>query len=233
MSRHVVPRYRGRAELDTAPAKLVSTLLSVAAAGLVDGGRFRRGRQYMLDGSVTALTVDQGELIGEVQGSRSDAYRVRIGTRLVPAPVLTGVALSDRQALAAIAPDTDELDADCTCPDGGSPCKHVAAVLLAFAAEAGDDPGLMLAWRCGDVAPRSRAAIGSRLRRDSPRTAPVPSPFATPEWRVYFGSPEALSPHHLDLEPLRIGYERLGPFDVSEAVRSAHAAMRSAGRLFS
>ncbi len=156
----VVPQARTRAQLREAPAKLVATLLSVTTAGLMDAGRFRRGREYASSGAVTELVISVGTLRGTVSGSRREPYVVEVHTDIVAAPP-GGTA--NVQALTAITPDADDLRAMCTCPDGAeTTCKHAAAVLLAFAEEAGDRPELLVAWRCGAAAPSAKATIGSR-----------------------------------------------------------------------
>jgi len=229
MSRTIVPRSRSRSELEAAPAKLVATLLSVAAAGLVDGGRFRRGREYATQGNVVDLRVEPGSLHGTVQGSRADPYVVEIETATVLRPPIT-----DGRGVAAVVPDVDELGSVCSCPEGGD-CKHVVAVLLAFAAEAGDRPDLLLEWRCGDQPPR--ASIGSRAGRRAEqawrdRPPPTTSPFETPAWQAFFGLglDDPPLPDRRVLDSAELGTELLGPFDVTAMVRSMHAAMRSAVR---
>jgi hypothetical protein len=225
----VVPQSRTRAQLAEAPAKLVSTLLSVTTAGLLDAGRFRRGREYASSGAVTELVVSPGTLHGTVMGSRREPYAVEVHTDIVAAPA-SGTA--SVQGLTAITPDADDLHAMCTCPDGmETTCKHAAAVLLAFAEEAGDRPELLVAWRCGAGAPVARATIGSRLRetpsapssdrasvtgiagrvgvgvghqagRVGGRAAGVaPSPFATPAWLDFVDFPTALPAVDEPLDP--------------------------------
>ena len=226
MSTRITPRVRSREQLDAAPAKLVATLISVAAAGLVDAGRFRRGRQYALEGAVGELVVAQGVLRGSVMGSRREPYEVRVTTDLVPAPP----DAPTRQQLAALVPAMEELEASCTCPDADErPCKHAAAVLLAFAAEAAEDPSLLIAWRCGDVPARARAGVGSRVRHIGPAgrdvAAPV-SPFSSPQWQAFFGFAAEMTVPEIDDGDPDLGTEHLGPFDVSAMVRSAHASMR-------
>jgi hypothetical protein len=251
------PRVRNRTELAAAPAKLVATLLSVATAGLLESGRFRRGREYASSGAVVQLVVSPRMLRGTVMGSRREPYEVEIHTDLVPPPPggATNVA-----ALTAITPDADEMHALCTCPDAAeSVCKHAAAVLLAFAEEAGDRPALLVTWRCGDLPAQERATIGSRRwgsppastverfaargRADNPpdrRSRAPRSPFQTPAWLEFVAfagelpDPDALAAtvaeHASEDGPpgMRLGAERIGSFDLSAMVRSAQQAMRAA-----
>jgi hypothetical protein len=254
----VEPRVRTRQQLAEAPARLVATLLSVATAGLLDAGRFRRGREYASSGAVTSLVVTPRNLLGTVMGSRREPYEVQIQTDLVPPPA-RGVA--NVQALSAITPDADEIQALCTCPDAvESVCKHAAAVLLAFAEETGDRPELLVTWRCGDVPAPDRATIGSRrwgtpessvdrfaararaARANGGSTAP-PSPFATPAWLEYvefaaeMPDADALVDALLTPAPdapqgagrvAPLGSERIGSFDLAGMVRSAQQAMCAA-----
>lgn len=233
MTIRIEPRPRTRRQLDEAPGKIVTTLLSVAAAGLVEPGRFRRGREYQLEGAVSELAVDPGVVRAIVQGSRRTPYEVLISTTFVP-PVGDGTPL-DRHRLAALTPDADDLHLTCTCPDGDAPCKHAAAALLAFAAEAGDRPELLSNWRCGEPKGRARAVVGSRAggpaaARHLPAAAAAASPFASPAWQEFFGAglPDPGEP--IPFEPFGIGAEHLGPFDVSAMIRSAQHAMTLAGR---
>ena len=242
------PRPRTRQQLAEAPAKLVATLLSVATAGLLDAGRFRRGREYASSGAVVRLVVAPRTVRGSVLGSRREPYAVEIHTELVTPPAGD---TSNPAALMSITPDADELHAMCTCPDAAdSVCKHAAAVLLAFAEEAADRPELLVVWRCGDVRPGERATIGSRRwtspselderraasgsRHAERRPAAPPSPFATPEWLEFVAFADELPGADVLTDaggppaPLPLGAERIGGFDLSTMVRSAQQAMRAA-----
>lgn len=147
------------------------------------GGRMQRGRRYARAGQVTSLDVNPGSITALVQGSRrepyvvtvrmavpsttqweliSDEMRERVGfvARLLDGDVPP--ALEDTFAAAGVPlfPSMwDDLDADCTCPDWGNPCKHIAAVLYVFADKLDDDPWLLLAWRG-----RSREDVLAPLR---------------------------------------------------------------------
>ena len=245
----VVPRRRTRQQLSEAPAKLATTLISVATAGMLDAGRFRRGREYATSGAVTELVVRPGSVRGTVQGGRREPYVVDVHTEPGPAPA--GGRVSAQQ-LAALAPAADELAARCTCPDAddGIVCKHAAAVLISLAEEIGDRPELLVVWRHGDAPSRARATIGSRLGSGAARTpapsTPAPSPFASPAWQEFFaapgpiptGRPDGLGPERSEADRHgtdhvgadRLGAERLGQLDLGELVRGARAALRRATR---
>lgn len=139
--------------------------------GMGMGGRLQRGRTYARKGQVISLTIDAGSVTAQVQGSRVRPYRVRIGVtafgkadwarverelagnawylaKLLAGEmpediedVFTGLGLSLFPAGAA------DLTLDCTCPDWGVPCKHLAATFYLLAESFDDDPFQILAWR--------------------------------------------------------------------------------------
>ena len=237
----IVPRQRSKEDLADAPGKLLATMLSVAAAGLLDATRFRRGREYARSGAVTALDIEPGSLHGTVQGSRREPYEVTVHTATVPPPPGTAPAM-----MAAVAPNAADLWADCNCPDGDTgTCKHVVAVLLSFADEVALRPELLSAWRAPAGASPSRAEVGSRRLGPGLATvsslpsrsvvAPPPSPFETEEWREFTATPPSAADPDPVLTavraapPLTLGTERLGGVDLSSMLRSALQAMRAAG----
>lgn len=222
--RHLPVRVVPQRRAGSPPAKLAGTLLSVAAAGLVDPVRFRRGREYAANGSVLELLVAPRRLGATVQGSRRDAYRVEIAVDPAARPAdLTEVPRRDH--IVALSPQADELVTSCTCPDGYQPCKHVAATLLAFADELSWRPELLVRWRCGDDGEaRLRARAGSRAWRGAQPaavTAPSPSPWATPGWQQFLSPPAPIAEVPLPSELPRVGEARLGTVDVATWVRSA------------
>lgn len=233
----VVPRRRAHQHThqhaqrhgDPAPGTLAKALLAVTTAGLLDPGRFRRGREYAATGAVSELIITRGDLRGQVQGSRRTPYVVHVGTELAARP--TDRTTLTSQQLASLCPGPNEMEARCTCPDADEGiCKHAAAVLLVFADEVEERPELLAAWRCGDGAPPARATLGSRRRSAGAPTPapPPPSPFATPAWQEFFSAPSPL-PDAPVVGPASasdaLGTERLGELDLSEMVRSARAAL--------
>jgi uncharacterized Zn finger protein len=145
-----------------------------------DPGRLARGRAYARKGQVIDFELTPGRVTGRVQGSRPQPYRVTIGipaydeqqwTRILAA--LGAQALYRAALLAGEIPHElvelfDELglplfpsalDMTCSCPDWGTPCKHVSAVLYVLAEAFDDDPFLVLAWRG-----RGREELLSALR---------------------------------------------------------------------
>jgi uncharacterized Zn finger protein len=200
------------------PGRLATTMLEVLMAGVADGGRLRRGRDYARNGMVDGLWVGAGHLRGSVIGSRSYAYEVDVWT-----PVLDG-APADASALVLV-PEADDLQFDCTCPDPDEPCKHAVAVVMAFAGAVGDRPELLRTWRLG---PSGRAVVGSRARATSDSAAAQPKVAAheSPEWREFLG--EDLPPAPVESSPPEVpvlGRELIGGIDLTAMVDSAREAL--------
>lgn len=213
--------------------KLASTLLSVTVAGMADPARFRRGKGYVADGSVTRIQLTPGQLVATVEGSRSHGYQVYVTVRTVERPDVSTPDLL-RTQINRLTPEGDDLMVSCTCPDDADPCKHAVAVILAFAAELVSRPELVVEWRCGAAgeAP-ARAQVGSRARpserhlRLAPalpterlRTPESPSPWESPEWVAFLGEQPPAEPVALD-EPVQVRRTMLGTIDLGAWVRSA------------
>jgi uncharacterized Zn finger protein len=139
--------------------------------GMGLGGRLERGRRYARTGQVIEMTVAAGLVSAHVQGSRRTPYRVRISITAYDkaqwaklertladkawyaAQLLSGAMPEDLEEVFAEAglplfPVTGkDLSMDCSCPDWGVPCKHVAAVCYLLAESFDADPFQILAWR--------------------------------------------------------------------------------------
>lgn len=136
--------------------------------------RLARGRNYARRGQVLSLDLDAGQVTASVQGSRARPYRVRVGIAAYGkadwarveerlggdawfvAQLLSGQMPPDIEQVFA---DLDlplfpaaaaDLTLDCSCPDWGVPCKHLAAVLYLLAERFDEDPFQILAWRGRD-----------------------------------------------------------------------------------
>lgn len=236
--------------------KLASTLLSVAVAGSADPARFRRGKSYLLDDAVLRIEVSAGMLRGTVVGSRSTPYEVAVAVSTVPRPAdLTASAGVQREHIAGLAPQSNELLATCTCPDSDDPCKHAVAALLALSAALVSRPELLVEWRCGDAPVTPRATVGSRavgerhlrLVTDTPpnrasssfgvpvprasplrsRATPPPSPFDSDEWREFEGLdlPRPVVPE-IPRSGAAVGTALVDRVDVGVVIRSAIEALR-------
>jgi uncharacterized Zn finger protein len=138
------------------------------------GGRLTRGKNYARRGQVISLVIEPGMVSARVQGSRARPYRVRIGLRAYDkaewgrvtdalvedawytAKLLAGampeeiVDLFDTLGLALFPARQSDLTLDCSCPDWGVPCKHLAAVFYLLAERFDQDPFEILAWRGRD-----------------------------------------------------------------------------------
>lgn len=139
--------------------------------GMGMGGRLQRGRTYARKGQVISLDIDAGVVSAQVQGSRARPYRVRIGTSAFGkaewaqvehelaadawylAKLLTGEMPEDiedvfsRVGLSLFPTSAADLSLDCSCPDWGVPCKHIAATFYLLAESFDEDPFRILAWR--------------------------------------------------------------------------------------
>jgi len=135
------------------------------------GGRMQRGRRYARTGQVVHLEVRPAMVSAQVQGSRPSPYRVflEFPTPTTEQWAVIGTALSSKvgfgaQLLAGQVPAELEavfrevgvdlfprrwtdLRTECSCPDWGDPCKHIAAVLYVLADQLDADPWLLLEWR--------------------------------------------------------------------------------------
>jgi len=158
-------------------------------------GRLARGRSYARQGRVLDVEIGSGIVNARVKGSRTQPYRVTIAIATFPDEVWNRIvgALS-RQALfaakllagelpvevvelcqgaqASLFPeDEGEMSTTCSCPDWVNPCKHVAAVHYALAAEFDRDPFLLFRLR-GRTRDELTAAL--RARRGAGRGQQVP-----------------------------------------------------------
>ncbi len=135
------------------------------------GARLGRGRSYARKGQVTAITIDKGQIIGMVQGSRPEPYKVTItvkdissagwkklikafsGQALFAAKLLAGQMPQDieeafKDAKLSLFPtQLKDLHTDCSCPDWSNPCKHIAAVYYLLGEEFDRDPFLIFKLR--------------------------------------------------------------------------------------
>ncbi|HET6257410.1 MAG TPA: SWIM zinc finger family protein [Pseudonocardia sp.] len=138
------------------------------------GGRLSRGRSYARAGQIVSLDVDVGGAVAQVQGSRPQPYRVRIGIPAFGKTEWAAVAqaLTDDASYAAallngempreieavfeavgltlFPASTRDLAMDCSCPDHAVPCKHLAAVFYVLAERFDADPFQILALRGRD-----------------------------------------------------------------------------------
>jgi uncharacterized Zn finger protein len=159
------------------------------------GGRLSRGRSYARAGQIVSLDVDVGGAVAQVQGSRPQPYRVRLGVPAFGKAEWGAVAqaLTDDASYAAallagemprdieqvftsvglsLFPATErDLAMDCSCPDHAVPCKHLAAVCYVLAERFDADPFQILLLRG-----RPRDELLEELRNRRAAVASVPPP---------------------------------------------------------
>jgi len=134
-------------------------------------GRLQRGRSYARRGQVLEFKLTTGKVAARVQGSRPSPYKVTItvlplttaqwrevesrlaAQALFRARLLAGEMPAEiEQVFADAGPplfprSSRDLEMNCSCPDWGVPCKHLAAVFYVLAEAFDDDPFALLAWR--------------------------------------------------------------------------------------
>ncbi|MGH9138878.1 MAG: SWIM zinc finger family protein [Acidimicrobiales bacterium] len=160
---------RPRRALGTQPGRLAATMLRALAAELSDPGRFSRAKSYARDGAVVEIDIREGEVSGEVFGSRRDPYVVTIFADGLPSEELAAATAATTPVM--LVPEPAELEVVCTCPDadggglGGTVCKHALAVLLVFADEVSIEPELLTRLRSSGVGGQLRQGIGVRPAR--------------------------------------------------------------------
>ncbi len=158
-------------------------------------GRLSRGRALFRKGSVSDLSIVEGSVIASVRGSEGDDYETTIGTALAPPGVLREVAQaqdpeSHRSIEDLIGDGVDVCPRDmdlafaCDCADWDEPCKHVVAVLLAFADRVDLDGAELLRWRGIDLSPASTGRPVTReVKRERTRPATPSRPKAASQAR--------------------------------------------------
>jgi uncharacterized Zn finger protein len=150
--------------------------------------RLSRGRAYTRNRRVVDVEVSPGVVRARVQGSRPNPYRVEMTVEPFPdavwdrvvgalarqaiytAKLLAGelpaevVHLCDTAEAPLFPAHPDEIAMRCSCPDWAVPCKHLAAVHYALAAELDRDPFLLFRLR-GRT--REELTTALRVRRGS------------------------------------------------------------------
>lgn len=135
-----------------------------------DPERLARGRDYARDGHVDQITVTPGRITAPVHGSRPRPYlstvRLQVLTdeqwdafldavaeqpghiaALLEAEMPRALAGAAEAAGVPLLPQHREIDPDCSCPDPGHPCKHIAALCYRTARFLDADPFVLLLVR--------------------------------------------------------------------------------------
>jgi uncharacterized Zn finger protein len=170
--------------------------------GMGMGGRLQRGRSYARRGQVISLDVAAGMVTALVQGSRPEPYDVEIGIDVIGEPqwaileqsladsawysarLLAGEMPEDieevfaAQGLSLFPVAAGNLSMDCSCPDWGMPCKHIAAAFYLLAETFDEDPFAILAWRGRDredllASLQARRGDGPAAGPDGPSARPL------------------------------------------------------------
>ena len=155
--------------------------------------RLPRGRTYVRNGSVVDLQIGTGEIKAHVAGS--ELYTVTIAIAPVAAARWKGIcndcaggidslvellqgrlskAVMDRVCREedGLFPASKDIELSCSCPDGATMCKHVAAVLYGVGARLDEKPEHLFALRAVDVADLiTHADQGASGRRKVPAAA--------------------------------------------------------------
>ncbi len=158
-----------------------------------DDGRLSRGGTYARAGRVSDLDFTTGRVTAKVTGSRPTPYTITITLSQLSADawnkviaelakraeytaeLLSGAMPRDidtafRAAGTNLFPTTRaDLKADCSCPDWGDPCKHVAAVHHVLGDAFEKDPFLLFELRG-----RTREQVLAALRAARGATSPPP-----------------------------------------------------------
>ncbi|MEW2293751.1 SWIM zinc finger family protein, partial [Streptomyces sp. NPDC006743] len=210
--------------------------------GALDAARLARGRAYARTGHVDAITVTPGLVLAYVQGSRPRPYRVQLRLRTLddtewdrfldaaaeqPAHIAALLDKEMPQSLTGcgvpLLPGPHDLEARCSCPDRGHPCKHGAALCYQTARLLDADPFVLLLLRGRgerellDALSRRSAARAARAaqerepeplpgvraadafaRRPQPLPTPLPPPAHPEQPPVYPAAPGGPDPFALD-----------------------------------
>jgi len=166
--------------------------------------RLQRGKRYARKGQVIGIEIRGGEVQAKVQGSAAKPYQVTIHLKPLSDAtwekvfdLMAGQAIFAAQLLSGVVPPEIEevfteagvplfpasgkdIRTDCTCPDWGNPCKHIAAVYYLLAEQFDKDPFLIFALRG-----RDREEVMEALRE---RRAAAVEPAAATEEEVSPGA---------------------------------------------
>jgi uncharacterized Zn finger protein len=183
---------------------------------LGDSGRLARGRTYARAGRTHDLVVEGGKVRAKVTGSRAQPYQISIELARLPdkvwqhaiaamaqkaqfsAELLAGrmpqeIGDAFREAGTHLFPsERRELVTQCSCPDWGDPCKHVAATHYVLGEALDRDPFLLFELRG-----RTKVQVLAALRAARGGDAGAEQPPAV-ERTIPKVSLEALAPDDYD-----------------------------------
>lgn len=149
-----------------------------AVEGIGDPQRMSRGRAYARANRAFNVDIKDGKVSAKVEGSHGD-YRVsmrfskiggadkdRLLSSLATQPELLGAVLNNElphnlEDASNVTIIPTEFDSKCSCPDYENPCKHIAAVFYALAAEIDSAPQILLKIRGVDKSDILNAVTGT------------------------------------------------------------------------
>ncbi len=150
--------------------------------------RLPRGRTYVRNGSVIDLKIAEGKVAALVQGSSLytvtitiaaladsawGAFKKRCAGKisslldLLQGRLDKGVLEEITSRSGGLFPSPREIKLSCSCPDGASMCKHVAATLYGVGARLDGKPELFFTLRGADMQELITAATASAAMHDA------------------------------------------------------------------
>lgn len=168
--------------------------------------RLRRGKRYARKGQVCEYKIEKGKVSAQVQGSRSEPYKVEIeldpftqedwkqieeeikSIPLYYAAFKAGKVPVDFREIMnengfSLTPESpDDLTTRCSCPDIANPCKHIAAVYYLLGEAFDENPFLLLKIR-GRTREELLKVVSSHQRKTTspPQPQPDPPPDTSPD----------------------------------------------------
>jgi uncharacterized Zn finger protein len=138
-----------------------------------DSKRLGRGRSYANSGKVKSIKIEQGKLDARIQGQQlyktyiqfsefEESIRQKIIEIIKKNPLflaeITNGVLSENflkqlesEKIDIFPKDWGSLKRDCSCPDWGNPCKHLAALYFILVSEIDKNPFLIFELRGLDL----------------------------------------------------------------------------------
>lgn len=155
---------------------------ALETGALADPGRLSRGRTYARQGRVRDIEVEPGLIKARVHGT--EIYGAQLGVRQLDSAAwdaLIELTMSRAAYSAALLsgevphglgeqllPKRGDLSTECSCPDWGDPCKHVAALCYLIADMFDVDPFALMLVRgrgrdevLGEIRSRRAASLGT------------------------------------------------------------------------
>lgn len=178
-----------------------------AFIGIDDKERIDRGRAYSNAGYVLNIAVNENIVKASVAGSRPKPYKVKISLRpfgeaekskiikileLEPSIVLSLIKREITESLfnkffeekiSLFPKDWKDIYSSCSCPDWGTPCKHVAAVIYFIAGEIDRNPFFMFEIKGCDLL--NLISEGSNKRLGNSQDIPLELSSSEKKYKLY------------------------------------------------